>query len=71
MVIDGSNNQNTFKKKLLASNYGTFLLVKVMILITLNGPPTQLIDAQCALQILDNTIVAEEQSYRLMSLAGS
>ena len=27
-----------------------------------NGPPTQLIDAQCALQIWDNTIVAEEHS---------
>ena len=29
---------------------------------TQNEPPTQLIDAQCASQIWDNTIVAEEQS---------
>ena len=49
-------------KKLLASNEATFLLVKVMIFITQNGPPTQLIDAQCASQYWDNTIVAEEQS---------
>ena len=42
-----------------------------MIFITQNGPPNQLIDAQCALQIWDNTIVAEEQSYILMSSAGS
>ena len=41
-----------------------------MIFITQNGPPTQGIDAQCALQILDNTIVAEEHSQLLMSLAG-
>ncbi len=27
-----------------------------------NGTPTQLIDAQCALQIWDNRIVAEEHS---------
>ena len=41
-----------------------------MILRTQNGPPTQLIDAQFALLIWDNRIVAEEQSYRLMSSAG-
>jgi hypothetical protein len=41
-----------------------------MILVTQNGLPTQLIDAQCALQIWDGTIVAEEQNYRLMSSAG-
>ena len=41
-----------------------------MIFITQNGPPNQLIDVQCALQICDNMIVAEEQSYRLMFLAG-
>ena len=50
--------------------YFAYLLVKVMIFITQNGAPTQLIDAQCALQIWDDTIVAEEQSYRLMSSAG-
>ncbi len=33
-----------------------------MIFITQNEPPTQLIDAQCALKNWDNTIVAEEQS---------
>ncbi len=33
-----------------------------MILVTQNGPPTQLIDAQCALKNWDNTIVAEEHS---------
>ena len=33
-----------------------------MIFMTQNGPPTQLIDAQFALQIWDNTIVAEEHS---------
>jgi hypothetical protein len=42
-----------------------------MILVTQNGPPTQLIDAQCALQNWYDTIVAEEQSYRLMPSAGS
>ena len=42
-----------------------------MIFITQNGPPTQVIDAQCAVQIWDNTIVAEEHSYLLISLAGS
>ena len=70
MVIDGGDTTNTIKK-ILASNWGTFLLVKVMIFITRNRPPTQLIDAQCALKNWDDTIVAEEQSYRLMSSAGS
>ncbi len=41
-----------------------------MIFITQNGPPTQLIDVQCELQIWNNMIVAEEQSYCLMSSAG-
>jgi hypothetical protein len=31
--------------------YFAYLLVKVMIFITQNGAPTQLIDAQCVLQI--------------------
>ena len=59
MVIDSGDTTNTIKQKKLASDMGTFLLVKVMIFITQNGPPTQLIDAQCALQIWDNKIVAE------------
>ena len=42
-----------------------------MIFITQNRPPNQLIDAQCALKNWDDTIVDEEQSYRLMSSAGS
>ena len=42
-----------------------------MIFITQNSPPTQPIDEQCASQNWDNTIVAEEQSYRLMPSAGS
>jgi hypothetical protein len=33
-----------------------------MIFITQSGPPTQLIDAQCALQNWDKKIVAEEKS---------
>ena len=33
-----------------------------MIFVAQNGHPTQLIDAQCALQNWDNKIVAEEQS---------
>ena len=33
-----------------------------MIFITQNGPPTQLIDAQRAVQNWDNAIVAEEHS---------
>ena len=50
IVINNGNTTNTIKK-LLVSNQGTFLLVKVVIFMTQNGPPTQLIDAQCALQI--------------------
>jgi hypothetical protein len=33
-----------------------------MIFITQNEPPTHVIDAQCAVQMWDDTIVAEEHS---------
>jgi hypothetical protein len=38
MVIDGGDTQNTTNTPLLASNYDTFYLAKVMIFVTRNGP---------------------------------
>jgi hypothetical protein len=51
MVIDGSDTQNTNKMLLLASNYSTFYLDKVVISITRKGPPTHLINATSSVQM--------------------
>ncbi len=45
MVIDGGKTKKTKKTSLLASNYDTFYLDKVVIFVTQNKPPTQVIDA--------------------------
>ena len=62
MVIDSGNTENTIRKKTFRLQLGYFFTSKSCDFLTQNGPPTQLIDAQCALQIWDNIIVAEEHS---------
>jgi len=41
-----ATQQTQQKTQLLASNYNTFYLAKVVIFVTRNGPPTQVIDAK-------------------------
>jgi hypothetical protein len=61
MVIDGSDTTNTIKKTFsLRLEY--YFTSKSCDFYNTKWTPTQLIDAQCALQIWDNTIVAEEHS---------
>jgi hypothetical protein len=62
MVIDGGDTQNTTNTPLLASNYNTFYLAKVVIFITRKGPPTHVINATSGVQMRNATTVAEEHS---------
>ena len=46
-----ATQQTQQKTQLLASDYDTFYLAKVVIFVTRNGPPTQVIDATSGVQI--------------------
>jgi hypothetical protein len=46
-----ATQQTQQKTQLLASNYDTFYLAKVVIFVTRNGPPTQVIDATSGVQM--------------------
>jgi hypothetical protein len=58
------NTQNTTKKLLLASKYGTnWSLVVCENFVPQKGPSNQLIDVTSCVQIWDNTISADEFAY--------
>ncbi len=50
-VIDGSDTKTQQKTQLLARDYNTFYLAKVVIFVTQNRPPTQEIDATSGVQM--------------------
>ncbi len=57
-----ATQQTQQKTQLLASDYDTFYLAKVVIFVTRNRPPTQVTNATSGVQMWDATIVAEEIS---------
>ncbi len=55
--------QNTNKTQLLASDYCTFLLAKLLIFVTWKGPSTHVIDATSFVTMWDTAIQKEAISY--------